>query len=130
MRSGVPMARGDGPLQVSVPEADNSAKWITSCLPTSQELSLYYPVVRQGYTLRTLRPEAPFVDGVLRIERILLHPTRFGSASHGTARRTCPIIKGSETVDGFVATPSTRTGPVPPAISGLNRRSLPGPSRA
>jgi serine/threonine protein kinase len=67
--------------------------------------------VRQGYRLRTLGPEAQFVDGVLRIEGILLHPTRCGPASHGTARRTCPIIKKSETVDGFVATPSTRTGP-------------------
>ena len=70
---------------------------------------LYYPVVRQGYRLRTLGPEAPFVDGVLRIEGILLHPTRCGPASHGTARRTCPITKKSETIDGFVATPSTRT---------------------
>src|SRR5271156_3763930 len=93
---------------------------------------LYYPVVRQGHRLRTLGPEAQFVDGVLRIEAILLHPTRCGPASHATARRTCPIIKKSETADGFVATPSTRTGPGREllVISGLNRRSLPGPSRA
>ena len=32
------------------------------------------------------------VNGVSRIEG-LLHPTRCGPASHGTARRTCPIIK-------------------------------------
>jgi len=25
---------------------------------------LYYPVVKQGYGLRTLGPEAPFVDGL------------------------------------------------------------------
>ncbi len=54
---------------------------------------LYYPVVKQGYGLRTLGAEAPFVDGVLRIEGILLHPTRCGQASYGTARRTCPITK-------------------------------------
>jgi hypothetical protein len=39
-----------------------------------QELSLYYPVVRKGYGLRTLGPEAPFVDGVIRIEGKLLQP--------------------------------------------------------
>jgi len=71
---------------------------------------LYCPVVRKGYGLRTLGPKAQIAGGVLRIEGILPHPTRSGSASHGTAGRACPIIEKSETVDGFVATPSTRTG--------------------
>jgi hypothetical protein len=86
---------------------------ITSGLPTSRSYRLYYPVVSQGYRLRTLGPEAQFVDRALRIEGILLHPTRCGPASHGTARRTCPIIKKSETVDGFVAYPEhpDRAGP-------------------
>ena len=92
---------------------------------------LYYPVVSQGYRLRTLGPKAQFVGGVLRIEGILLHPTRCGPASHGTAQRTCPIIKKSETVDGFCGLPrAPGPGWEQLAISGLNRRSLPGPSRA
>jgi hypothetical protein len=83
----------------------------TSQLPTSQELSSVLSSFGAGLLAPHARTRAATVGGVLRIEGILLHPTRCGPGVTRHHPADLTHNKKSETVDGFVATQSTRTGP-------------------